>query len=61
MIDKQIIKDGEKPVAVVLDIREYERLKEIEQDSQDYYSTFEIKLTNKNWTSHEQLKQELGL
>ncbi len=61
MIDKQIIKDGKKPVAVILDIKEYERLKEIEQDSQDYYSALETKLTNKNWTSHQQLIKELGL
>lgn len=61
MIDKQIIKDGDKPVAVILDIKEYERLREIETDYEDYYSALEIKLSNKSWTSHQQLKQELGL
>lgn len=61
MIDKQIIKDGDKPVAVILDIKEYERLREIETDYEDYYSALEIKLTNKNWTSHQQLKKDLGL
>lgn len=61
MIDKQIIKDGDKPVAVILDIKEYERLREIETDYEDYYSALEIKLSNKSWTSHQQLKKELGL
>jgi hypothetical protein len=61
MIDKQIIKDGDNPVAVILDIREYERLLEIEQDAEDYYVALETKLTNKKWISHEQLLKELSL
>lgn len=59
MIDKQIIKDGNNPVAVILDIREYERLLEIEQDAKDYYTALETKLTNEKWISHEQLLKEL--
>ncbi len=59
MIDKQIIKDGDNPVAVILDIREYERLLEIEQDAKDYFAALETKLTNKKWISHEQLIKEL--
>ncbi len=42
MINKQIIKDGDKPVAVIFDIKEYERLREIETDYEDYYSALEI-------------------
>jgi hypothetical protein len=61
MIDIQIIKDGEKPVAVVLDIKEYNRLLRIEQDQNDYYSALETKRTNKKWTSHDELKRELGM
>jgi len=61
MIDKQIIKDGENPVAIILDIKEYERLIEIEQDSMDYYTALETKLTNKKWISHEELIKEMGL
>ncbi len=61
MIDTQIIKDGDKPVAIILDIEEYKRLKEIEQDYEDYYSALETRITNKNWISHEHLKKELGL
>ncbi len=60
MIDKQIIKDGKKPVAVILDIREYERLKKIEEDYYDYAAALESKITNKTWTSHDALKKELG-
>ena len=60
MIDLQIIKDGEKPVAVILDIKEYERLKEIEQNKEDYFAALEIKLQNKNWKAHDELKLELG-
>ncbi len=60
MIDKLIIKDGDNPVAVILDIREYERLLEIEQDAKDYFAALETKLTNKKWISHEQLMKELS-
>jgi len=60
MIDKQIIKDGNNPVAVILDIREYERLLEIEQDAEDYFAALETKLTNKKWISHEQLLKGLS-
>ena len=60
MIDKQIIKDGDNPVAVILDIREYERLLEIEQDAEDYFAALETKLTNKKWISHEQLLKGLS-
>lgn len=61
MIDVQIIKDGKKPVAVILDITEYQRLREIEQDRDDYFIALETKLTNKKWTSHELLKNELEI
>ncbi len=60
MIDKQIIKDGDNPVAVILDIREYERLLEIEQDAEDYFAALETKLTNDKWISHEQLLKGLS-
>jgi PHD/YefM family antitoxin component YafN of YafNO toxin-antitoxin module len=61
MIDQQIIKDGNKAVAVILDIEEYNRLKEIEQDYEDYYAAMETKLMNKKWTSHKQLRKELAI
>ncbi|GBE41290.1 MAG TPA: hypothetical protein ENG95_04470 [Nitrospirae bacterium] len=61
MIKTQIVKEDNKPVAVVLDYNEYKRLKEIEQDKIDYDSAMDVKKKNKNWTSHNNLKKELGL
>ena len=37
MIKTQIVKEDNKPVAVIMDYREYMRLKEIEEDRMDYY------------------------
>ena len=61
MIRTQIIKEDKKPVAVILDYNEYRRLKMIEQDRADYYSAIAVKTKNKAWTSHAQLKKQLGL
>lgn len=61
MIKKQIIKEDNKPIAVILDYEEYQRLKEIEQDHFDYYSALAVKRKNKKWTTHKDLKKELGL
>lgn len=38
MIKTQVIKEDNKLVAVILDYKEYKRLKEIEQNKADYYS-----------------------
>jgi hypothetical protein len=61
MIKTQILKANDKPVAVVLDYKEYLRLKEIEQDRKDYYSAMQVKMTNKKWTSHKDVKKAIGL
>jgi len=61
MIKTQIIKEGKTPKIVILDYKEYVRLKEIEQEKLDYYSAIQVKRTNKKWTSHEDLKKELEL
>jgi hypothetical protein len=61
MIKTQIVKEGKKPVAVVMDYKEYKRLKEIAEDKADYLSALEVKLKNKKWKSHAQLKKETGL
>jgi len=61
MIKTQIIKEDNKPVAVILDFNEYKRLKDIEQDRGDYYSALDVKRKNKKWVSHKELKKELGL
>ena len=61
MIHSQIIKQENKPIAIILDYQEYLRLKEIELDKTDYISAVETKLKNKNWIKHEDLKKELGI
>ncbi len=60
MIKTQIVKEGKQPIAVVLDYKEYIRLKQIEEDKSDYISAIEVKLKNVKWKSHDQLKKELG-
>ncbi|HBD95187.1 MAG: hypothetical protein A2015_04720 [Spirochaetes bacterium GWF1_31_7] len=61
MISTQIIKEDNKPVAIILDYAEYLRLKEIDENQQDYYNAVSIKSDNKKWTSHNDLKKELDL
>jgi PHD/YefM family antitoxin component YafN of YafNO toxin-antitoxin module len=61
MIKTQIVKADDKPVAVIMDYQEYRRLKEIEEDREDYYSALEVKTRNKRWKPHGELKKELGL
>ena len=46
MIKTQIVKEGKKPIAVLMDYKEYKRLKEIEEDKADYLSALEVKLKN---------------
>lgn len=60
---KQIarIKKGDRKSAVILDYKEYLKLKEIEEDRIDYYSAIETKLKNKRWVGHKDLKKKLGL
>ncbi len=61
MIKTQIIRKDKEPVAVILDYNRYSRLKEIEQDSEDYRSALLVKVKNKKWTTHKDLKKDLGL
>ena len=61
MIMTQYIRESKKPIAVILDYNEFKRLKRIEQDIEDYNFAINIKMNNKNWTSHQQLKDELGI
>jgi hypothetical protein len=61
MIKTQLIRQSKKPIAVILDFEEYKRLREIEEDKDDYLSAHNIKMTNKKWISHTELKKELGL
>ena len=61
MIKTQIIKQSNKPIAVILDFEEFTRLKNIEYDKTDYISAMEVKRTNKKWKSHAALLKELGI
>lgn len=61
MIKTQVIREDNKPVAVILDYNEYKRLKKIEQDKADYHSALAIKTKNKKWTTHDELKKQLGI
>jgi Ethanolamine utilization protein EutJ (predicted chaperonin) len=61
MIKTQVVKENNKPVAVIMDYKEYLRLKLISEDRADYFSAVEVKRKNKKWKGHEQLKKELGL
>jgi hypothetical protein len=61
VIKTQIIRQDRKPVVVIMDYKEYLRLKEIEEDKKDYYSAAKVKMRNKRWKTHTDLKKELGL
>ncbi len=54
-----MLKRKNKTVAVLMDVREYKRLKEIEMDRADYVAALEIKNTNTVWTDHKSLKAEI--
>ena len=59
MIKTQVIKENNEPKAVIMDYKEYLRLKEMETDKLDYYSALKTKKTNKKWFKHEDLKKIL--
>jgi hypothetical protein len=61
MIETQIIKKNNKPIAVIIDYNEYLKFKEIQEDWLDYNSAMEVKRKNKNWHSHNDVKKELGI
>jgi hypothetical protein len=44
-----------------MDYKEYLRLREIEEERKDYYSASKVKMKNKKWKAHAELKKELGL
>jgi len=61
MIKTQIVKEDNKPTIVIMDYKEYLRLKEIEEDRVDYYSASEVKRKNKKRKNYKELEEELGL
>lgn len=60
MIETNIIKQNDKPVAVVIDYQEFVRLKQIEEDYLDYTSAMQVKEENQVWIKHSDLKKERG-
>ncbi len=61
MIETQIIKQGKKPVAVILDYNEYRKLKEIQEDYEDYYEAINAEKTTKKLYRNDDVKKKLGL
>jgi hypothetical protein len=59
MIEKQIIKENNIPIAVIIDYSEYIELQTIAEDKFDYFSALKIKMSNKKWTTHNDLKKEI--
>ncbi len=55
MIETQIIKENNKPVAVIIDYQEYLKLQALKDDLLDYREAVEIKENNKKWISHDNL------
>ena len=57
----ELMKSKNKPVAVVIDYNEYQKLIEAKQDREDYNIAVKTKKAVKKWVSHEKLKKDLGL
>lgn len=37
------------------------KIENVKEDSEDYNSAIKVKMTNKDWTSHKDLKRKLGI
>ncbi len=61
MIQTQIIKEGNKSIAVILDYAEYMRLKDLEVDREDYQSAITAERETTSWHSHDDVMKELGI
>lgn len=61
MIETQIIKQGKKSVAVILDFKEYQKLKKIQEEYEDYQDAVTAEKNTKKWHKHEDVKKQLGL
>ena len=61
MIKPQIIQENGKPKAVILEYKEYLKLKEMAEDKSDYHEAIEAEMTTKKWHKHEDIKRKLGL
>ena len=61
MIKQQIILENNKPKAVIMDYKEYLKLKEMAEDKSDYYDALEAELRTKKLTSITDVKKKLKL
>lgn len=61
MIKTHIIKEEDKPIAVIMDYEEYRKLKEIEEDYQDYHDAVETKKRANRWIDHSDVKKHLNM
>jgi hypothetical protein len=61
MVETQIIKKNNKPIAVVIDFEQYLKYKAMEEDQGDYKSAIEVKKKNKIWHNNKNVKKELKL
>ena len=61
MIETQIIKQGKKPVAVILDYNEYRKLKEIQEEYEDYRDAVNAEQATKKLHSNDEVKKKPGL
>ena len=61
MIKTQVITENDKPKAVIIDYKEYLRLKELDEDKEDYLDGIEALKSTKKRHKHEDIKRELGL
>ena len=61
MIKPQIIQENGKPKLIILDYKEYLKLKEMADDKSGYYEAIEAEETTRSWHSHKDVKKKLGL
>ena len=61
MIKTQVIREGKKPVAVVLDYNEYQKLRELAQDRADYAEAISAEASSEKLTPLKDIKKSLGV
>ena len=61
MIKTQVIREGKRPVAVILDYSEYQKLRELAQDRADYAEAVSAEASSKKLTPLKDVKKSLGL
>ena len=61
MIEPQIIHENGKPRAIVLDYKEYLRLKELAEEREDYLDGIKALRESKKNHKHDEVKKKIGL